>query len=187
MVTVSARGTSKAGQEGRTLLRLLEHGSGPGISLTWPTGNGAQQSLFSIFNRCFGMVTAVMDPSGMLYIDQGRRGSPWQVSMDAYSGFVRQPTGSRIRAEETRANRIRTYHGLRGQNSLVRVFPRSVDAVILGGLSRLIGSSYKTADRINARYEMNGRRLEVRDIRVDGKPIPGIISVAPYQSCGGLA
>ena len=187
MVTVSARSSTRTVQEGRTLLRLLEHGSGPGISLTWPSGNPAQQRLFDVFNRCYGMVTAVMDSSGMLYIDQGRRGSPWQVSMDAYSGFVRQPTGSSIQKEAQRADRIRNYHGLRGQNGLVRVFPRSVDAVILGGLSRLIGRSYKTAGRINARYEMNNGRLEVRDVRVDGKLIPGVISVEPYQSCGGLA
>ncbi|RED53551.1 hypothetical protein [Aestuariispira insulae] len=183
---VSASQSKSEVQAGRSLLRLLEHGSGPAIEIAWPSSNRERMALFDSFNACFGMVTAVMDRSGMLYREGGRSGKPWQVSMDAYSGFVRQPSGAVIQAEEKKAALIRRQHRLAGPSTMVRVFPRSVDAVILGGLSRLIGHRYKQARVIHARYQKSGRGLEIRSIMVDGTPVSGTISVEAYRHCGGL-
>ena len=186
VVTVSASHSKAEVQTGRTLLRLLEHGSGPLIEIAWPARQQDRLALYESFDRCFGMVTAVMDRSGMLYRDGGRPGQPWQVSMDAYSGFVRQPTGATIQDEEIRANSIRRRHNLARQTNMVRVFPRSVDAVILGGLSRLIGRSYKEAGVIRARYRRVAGGLEIHSISMDGNSLPGRISVRAERQCGGL-
>ena len=51
---------------GRPLLRLLEHGDGPRIDIAWPTDPRERSALFDTFERCYGMVVALVAESGDL-------------------------------------------------------------------------------------------------------------------------
>jgi hypothetical protein len=48
----------------------------------------------------------------------------------------------------------------------VRLFPRGVDAVVLGGLGQIIGPGYLKYKTIRARYQLTRDRITVVDVRV---------------------
>ena len=122
------------------------------------------------------MKTAVMDSAGQLYTAAGG-GRPWRINLDRYSGFVRQVSGRLSPAE---ASELRALQRLRSSRvSSVRIFPRSVDARLLGGLGQLLGKSYRSMGRIRATYRMTGSGVSVGQITADGKPIPGEIILRP--------
>ena len=165
--------------EGRTLLRLLEHGSGPTIELAWPDAAGNRENLFALLGRCFGMQVALMDAEGRLYVADSQPNAPWNLNLDRFSGFIREPSGDLSRQERRAAERVRAHHAVLGSASPVRVFPRIVDAHLLGGLRRLVGESYATAQAIRARYRLSGRRLVVEQIVADGRMIEGRLELPP--------
>ncbi len=165
--------------EGRTLLRLLEHGSGPSIELAWPDAARQREILFALLGRCFGMQVALMDTTDRLYIASGRPTVPWTLNLDRFSGFIREPAGVLSRQERRAAERVRVHHGGLRTATPVRVFPRQVDARLLGGLRRLIGESYATVQAIRARYRASGRRLVVEQIVADGRAVPGRLELPP--------
>ena len=92
-VQLSVDTTGKVAQEGRALLRLLEHGSGPTIEIGWPRDSRERQHLYRTLAGCFGMKPILMDGSGNLYTQEGARGHKWEINLDRFSGFVRQPAG----------------------------------------------------------------------------------------------
>lgn len=168
---------------GRTLLRLLEHGSGPAIEIAWPADRGASRRLFSALSACYGMVSAVMQRDGTLYRATGPRGRPWRPDMDRYSSFLRDPAGRSLSVEAEKARQIRSHHDLGRDSRPVRLFPRDVDARILGGLRRLAGQDYAKADRIRARYRLTPAGLSVTALTVDGRQKPGQVNVPPKTAC----
>lgn len=186
-VHVSVETGGAVAQEGRALLRLLEHGSGPGIEIAWPAGNGQQTRLYQTLARCYGMRSIVMDGRGNLYVAEGARGHKWDLNLDRFSGFVRQPAGYVAAEERGQAETIRRYHGLGGTAGLVRIFPRAVDAVLLGGLQQILGDGYRDARAIHAVYRLEGNRLFVENIERDGMPVGGRIAFASLSrgACGG--
>ena len=169
---------------GRALLRLLEHGSGPRVEIAWPGDTRERDSLFERFRRCHGMAVAVMDGRGRLYTADGPPGHAWDINLDRYSGFVRQSDRlvSRFQAAEVRA--VRRRHPGLGGGRAVHVFPRAADAVLLGGLERLVGDGYGRAGAIHAVYLLAGGRVFVDDIRVEGKAVTGRIELSGTASCG---
>ncbi|MDJ0607754.1 MAG: hypothetical protein QNJ67_02165 [Kiloniellales bacterium] len=173
--------------EGRTLLRLLEYGSGPSIELAWPDRANQRETLYSTLDRCFGMQVALMDGQGRLFISEGRPNTPWALNLDRFSGFIREPAG-RVSGQERRAiDRIRAHHRGVAVAQPVRIFPRSVDARLLGGLQRLLGDRYGKARTIRARYRMDGRRLIVDRVVADGRNVPGRLELPPLGGCRSLA
>ncbi len=163
-------------REGRTLLRLLEHGRGPGIEIAWPAGRAGRQQLFHRFAACFGMRLALVDADGKLFAEGGVRGQSWAPNLDRYSDFVRRPAGRLTASERRRAGAIAVHHGRRG--ALVRVFSRRVDALLLAGLSQLVGPGYRAARTIRARYRQVAGRLSVEDVSVDGRAVAGRIELS---------
>ncbi|MCZ6495430.1 MAG: hypothetical protein O6924_04550 [Alphaproteobacteria bacterium] len=171
-------------REGRTLLRLLEYGRGPTIEIAWPENQRTRDRLYRKFRECFGMRNAVMTPDGRLYGETGPRGVPWDINLDRYSGFVRHPAGRTIAAERARARDISARHGIHGR--LVRVFPRNVDAVILGGLNQVIGGTYRGAKTITATYRKRRGRLVLGAIKVNGRPREGVVDISVVKRRGCL-
>jgi hypothetical protein len=171
--------------EGRVLLRILEHGSGPVIEIAWPQDSGARRQLFQRFQACFGMELALMDEDGSLFIADGIRGQKWDLSLDRYSGFVRQTSGRLTADEDRQVQHIRAFHGGLVRTASVRIFPRKVDAILLGGLRQLIGGRYEAVGSIHASYRMMGNQVLVEVIVADGEPIQGHIelSSAARSSC----
>lgn len=182
VVAVSAQ-SSEGRRDGGVLLRLREHGSGPGVEIGWPRGASARSRLFDHMDRCLALRSAVMDGAGRLYVADPRGGTPgprgsWRPDRDRYSGFVRQPRGYLAPAERSLRGRLAARHGLPASARVVRLFPRAVDAALLSGLSRLLGPAYRDAGRITGSYRLSGGRLAVTDLRVDGRPVAGTITLA---------
>jgi hypothetical protein len=168
--------SAKAANSGRVALRILEHGKGPEIELAWPNSVRASDQLYRRFTACYGMKTAVMDGAGQLYTASGGA-RPWRTNLDRYSGFVRQVSG-RLSPEE--ASELRALQRLRrAKVSSVRIFPRAVDARLLGGLGQLLGKSYRSMGRIRATYRMTPAGVSVGDITADGKAVAGEIILRP--------
>jgi hypothetical protein len=167
--------------EGRALLRMLEVGNGPALEIAWPSNIDTRSRLYQILRRCYGMQTALMRGKGELYIAKGVPGDPWHLNRDAISGFVRQPAGSLTSAERHVVNEIEQYHHLT-VGAPVRVFPRAVDATLLGGLRRLIGRTYAEHELIRARYSLSESRVSIVNISVNDREVPGTI-VLPRTAC----
>ena len=171
----------KTASKGRALLRVLEHGKGPMLQISWPGGRQARARLSQQLRQCFGMQLALMDGRGQLFVAESRRGESWRPNRDYYSGFVRQTAGRLPEAERQTVRQIRQRHGPVG--SEVHIFPRRVDALTLGALQNLVGSRYDTAISITASYDLSGSRLRIRDFRVDGVLIAGIIDLSAVRHC----
>jgi len=80
---------------------------------------------------------------------------------------------------------VRFYHGLIPEANVVRVFPRVVDAALLGGLKRLMGEAYSSARTIRAHYRKTQSGLIVEAIAYEGGDVLGAISFSPLggSSC----
>lgn len=180
-VHVSVKSTGSIAKEGRALLRLLEHGSGPTIEIAWPTGGSQRRSLYRALSGCFGMQAILMDGAGNLFSAKGQRGQKWEINLDRYSGFVRQPAGWVAPEERARADAIRSYHGFGWQKNVVRVFPRQVDSVLLGGLQQILGADYRQVRHIRASYRQEGGILFVDGIEADGMKVEGRIAFNPKR------
>ena len=165
--------------EGRTLLRMLEHGSGPTIEIAWPEQRFGQTRLYRRFNDCFGLRVAVLASEDRLYISASPPGAPWHPNLDAYSGFMRQHDTSASEAEARELRRIRDRHRLPRQSAAVRIFPRNVDALLLGGLQQIVGADYAKRKTIRARYALRRNRVFVEGVQADGRRIAGRIDLTP--------
>ena len=176
-------------REGRTLLRLLEHGSGPDIELAWPDSATRRARLYRRLRDCYGVRVALMDGRDRLFAARGTVGAAWNLNLDRYSGFIRRPAGRLAQGEAEAAARIRAYHGELPGARPVRVFPRRVDALLLGGLNRIVGPGYADRRTIRARYRLDGARLLVERVEADGHALPGRIdlSTAAPRACRNAA
>lgn len=162
----------------RTLLRLLEFGKGPSITIAWPAGGNARTRLYQIFTRCLGMRTALLDARGRLYTSDQAPGRNWRPNLDRFSSFMRRPSGVLSDAENREIMAIQKHHSLT-EGTPVRLFPRRVDAVLLGGLKRIVGDRYETDANITAAYRLNGSDVMVDNVRVNGdKSKRGIIPLS---------
>ena len=163
--------------EGRSLLKLLEHGKGPSVEIEWPTSATLRRRLYNIFKQCYGMRIALMHMNGRLFDETSRPGQAWSVNLDRYSGFMRQSTVGTVLDEYRTIRRIRARHGL-GKATAVRLFPRETDAMLLGGLRNLIGKDYNHVKRIQARYQISGTIVSIANITIDAKPVAGRIELS---------
>lgn len=170
--------------EGRALLRILEHGSGPTIDIAWPAASGERERLYHHLKNCFGMRPALMDAAGRLYAAEGRPGQPWAINLDRHSGFVRQVHGQVTADERQDIRSITVHHAGLGEAAPVRVFPRAVDALLLGHLRHAVGDDYTQARVIRAAYRFSGSGVAVESIEVDGRRIAGRIDLAAAASRG---
>ncbi|MDJ0943113.1 MAG: hypothetical protein QNJ30_06595 [Kiloniellales bacterium] len=164
--------------DGRRLLRLLEHGSGPLVELAWPAQRSERARLYRRLSACYGMQVALLDRDDRIFLARGEAGTPWDINRDRYSGFIRRPSGSLSDEERAAAARIRSHHSGLSQAHPVRLFPRQVDALLLGGLRQLVGEGYGGLRSIRARYRLAGRRLFLEEISADGRRLAGRVDLS---------
>lgn len=168
---------------GRALLRLLEHGKGPSVEIAWPDSPARRGELYRWLKRCTGMRDAVMDGGGRLFAATGPAGAPWRMNLDRYSGFLRVPAGVPVPEESRTFATIGARHSLADWRP-VRIFPRAVDAVLLGGLQRIIGGAYGGARTITAAYRLQGSRVFLDSIRVNGRSLAGEVELTATARAG---
>ena len=164
--------------EGRRLLRLLEHGSGPTVELAWPARESDRIHLYQRLRACYGMQVALLDRDDQIFVAEGAPGSAWKINRDRYSGFIRRPSGSLSDEERDAAKRIRDHHHGLSRARPIRVFPRRVDAYLLGGLRQLVGEDYDKVRTIRARYRLVGERLLLEEVTADGGRVAGRVNLS---------
>jgi len=164
--------------QGRVLLRLLEHGQGPAIELAWPQDAGERAQLYRRFRDCLGMRVALSRRAGELFVAEGPPGKSWRPNGDRYSGFARQPSGRLAAAEQEDLRAIARRHGLSPRSPAMRIFPRRVDAQLLGGLEHILAGGYGQTKDIRAHYHLRGDAVLVDGIQADGRPIAGSITLS---------
>lgn len=164
--------------DGRRLLRLLEHGSGPSVELAWPARSSDRVQLYQRLRACYGMQVALLDRDDRIFIAEGAPGSAWEINRDRYSGFIRRPSGSLSDEERDAAKRIRDHHDGLPLARPIRVFPRRVDALLLGGLRQVVGADYGKVRTIRARYRLVGKRLFLEEITADGGRVAGRVNLS---------
>ncbi len=167
---------SRIRKAGRVLLKLREHGKGPTVEIAWPDTGAARRRLYRRLVRCYGMRAAVLDGQDRLFAPTGPAGSPWNIDLDRFSGFLRSPAGQPIPEESRVFATIAARHQLQNWRP-VRIFPRNVDAVLLGGLQHIVGGRYGSARLITAAYISRGSRLILGSVRVDGRALPGAVDL----------
>lgn len=176
--------TQKSVKEGRALLKMLEIGRGPVIEVVWPQKSADRSRLYRLLTSCHGMKTALLTDNRRLFTADTAPGQSWNVNRDAVSGFIRKPSGVLTDTERAVIRRIKVRHGLETGDA-VRLFPRGVDAVMLGGLGQIVGPGYLKYKTIRARYALVGDRITVNDVRVDGSARPGRIALPKINRCIG--
>lgn len=159
---------------GRALLRIMEHGSGPLVEIGWPSNSKKSENLYSILQKCFGMRVGLVDPNGDIYLELGEKGLPWSPNLDQFSGFVRKSMGTVARYEKKEEKTIRIHHNFWKPADLVRFMPRTVDAYLLGNLASIIGPEYQQAKLVRATYDLQMgipvvTRIVVDDVELEGK------------------
>lgn len=172
----------KAAVEGRALLKMLETGKGPVIEIAWPANPGDRSRLYRLLTACHGMQTAMLVDRSKIFSADGPPGSDWRVNRDAVSGFVRRPAGVLTEAERAVIRRIKTHHGMHF-GTPVRLFPRTVDATLLGGIGQIVGPGYLKYKTIRARYRLSGNRIAIVDIQADQEKRPGGITLPRSRRC----
>jgi hypothetical protein len=186
--TVGTTDTTPLMERGRPLLRLLEYGDGPSIDIAWPYNSRGRKALFQSFTDCYGMRLALMDSNGDLYSDLNPSG-PWQINRDRYSGFVRQSGALGTTSERAWSRRILNRHPRAAGSATIRIFPRAMDALLIGGLAHLLGDGYRATKSIGARYLQTGNTILIDDILADGLPVAGRIDLtaAGSRHCRALS
>lgn len=174
---------AEAPPDGRVLLRLLEHGSGPGIEIRWPMEAAERERLYRVLKRCYGMRLALLDSQNRLFVEDGARGRAWRPNLDRFSGFVRRPLGTLAGGERRQAAAIRARHGALGAAVPVRLFPRPVDALLLGGLRTLIGDGYGDRRTIRAQYRLAGSAVIIEGVTVNGRSVAGRVDLSRVARC----
>jgi len=164
--------------EGRAYLKILEQGAGPGIEIRWPSESSQRDRLYSVLVQCLGMRTGLLDGEGRLFLGDGQKGQPSTLDGERYSGFVRRPEGAIARDEEREIARVRGFHQVRASASAARIFPRRVDAYLIGGLRQLVGDGYLKTKSVRATYRLKNGRPVVDSIVADGRRIDGGIDLA---------
>ncbi len=175
--------STETAADGRVLLRLLEHGSGPGIEIRWPAEAAERERLYRVLKRCYGMRLALLDSQNRLFVEDGDAGRAWRPNLDRFSGFVRRPLGPLAGGEHRQAAAIRARHGALGSAQPVRLFPRPVDALLLGGLRNLIGDAYGDRRTIRAQYRLTGGAVIIEGVSVNGRSVAGRIDLSRVARC----
>ena len=163
---------------GRVKLKVMELGKGPLIEIAWPPQQQAQSHLQRWMEQCADMEIALINGAGDLFIDTGERGKRWELNLDRYSGFVREVGRNSRIVDATKVASIRSKHGAAVQGAApVAVFSRKVDAQLLGGIGRIVGSRYMDSRKITARYVMKQGTPVVTALQVDGESVSGEIEL----------
>lgn len=175
---------------GEAVLRAVAAGEGPDVTLLWPRAVADRRRLAGHLLRCGGLAVALM-AGGRLWRLDDPAGRPWNwAGAGAGAGFsplLRRADGHAAEAGEGLAARIRRHHGLPGGlrgGALVTLVSRAYDRRLLGGLARLIPQGRPVSGQVTAAYALEGERLFLTDIRVDGRPLTSRIALGRIGRCG---
>ena len=169
-------------KDGRKLLRILEAGKGPVVTLSWPGRKAEREKVYHSLSQCYSMKTVVYVEHSGLYRREDTSGTKWALNRDLMSTFIRQPSGGFSAREKGIIESIKSKH-LLSSGIPVRIFPRSVDAALLGGLKRIIGKSYPSAETISAEYFLYSGGVGLKNVRRNRMNVDGRFALPRLGRC----
>ncbi len=173
-------------RRGRVLLQLLESGTGPNVIIAWPSAADEQERLAAVLARCYGMELALLRRDNTVLRAADPPGTSRPLDLDRWSRFPRAPSGVVTAFERSIEADLRRHHRAAGglfDSRPVRLFPREVDAALLGGLEALLGRDYAEAKEIHLAYELRDATVRLVDLRRDGAPVPGALALPKVGTC----
>lgn len=144
------------------------------LEFLWPADRQRHARIYTHLASCLGVQTGIIDSASRVHLGQGG-GRSFNTAM--HSPFVRlvhRPVDPR----ESRAiDRIRDRQGAAaGSGRAVRVFRRSHDMWLLAALNRAFGG-LPSNGRVTAEYNLQGGRLYLGKLTLDGRRYEGRISL----------
>jgi hypothetical protein len=130
-----------------------------------------------VLKKCHGMRIALLDKKQQLFVRESRSGEKWQINLDRYSMFMRQISGRSVDLERQTISQLKRHHSGIGHATPMRIFTRRMDAYVLGGLDQILGAGYRSRKTTQARCRLNGDKISITDIVVDGISHKGQIEV----------
>ncbi|MEQ8395347.1 hypothetical protein [Thalassobaculum sp.] len=168
------------GDRGRLLLDRIEKGEGPSIEIAWPDDPASRRRLLQHLERCAGW-TVLLLSGGKLWRAGDPPGLSWTPNPEQVpSGLLRDVEG--MATDGAMIAAIRTRHGLSAGIPVASV-ERAWDAKLLGGLDRLLDSSW-TGGAVRARYAIGADRLTIADITLNGSAVAGTVDLGAVSRCG---
>ncbi len=186
--TVALRPGDSMQRRGRVLLQLLESGSGPNVVIAWPSAEAERERLAAVLARCYGMELGLLRRDNSVLRADDPPGVAQPIDFDRWSRFPRAPSGVVTAFERAIEADLRRHH--RGASGLfdsrpVRLFPRAIDAALLGGLETLLGEHYADSQDIQLGYQLDDGEVRLTDLRRDGVPVPGALTLPKLGRCSG--
>lgn len=151
---------------------------GPGIEIGWPESASERERLFRAF-RCLGMELAIFNQrSTRFYRLEEPIGDSWGFDPAQYSTYLRFVDTPASPEEARTFHRIAARHGVDGH--WVRIFPKVLDQRLLSQLG-----DARQAQRVRADYRLEGDRLRVQNVRINGRPVAGAFQLTSVPAgCG---
>jgi len=167
-------------KKGRALLKIMEHGKGPAIEIAWPDDAGDQDRLYKILSNCLNVQTVLYEQNDRFFREGGT--ANWRPNPDRYSGYMRAVAGHLPRTEKQLVRRIRQHNPSSSTASIIRLFPRALDARLLGGIHNIIqqykGRGFLGTHIIKGRYLLEEPYLYAIIKTIDGKDFNAKILLA---------
>ncbi|MFT4926376.1 MAG: hypothetical protein ACI8WB_002474 [Phenylobacterium sp.] len=148
------------------LLQQVEAGNGPVIEIAWPKGFAKRKRLYNMLVNCQGVQLGILADDTV---------HPITANKGLYSRLVRVVSGVMLPQEH------REYQSSRFQGTPVRLFPRALDGRLMAGLRQLstqLAMPFQTLSSVRGLYVMQGKRLYIQDLIMDGQMIPGQVLLA---------
>lgn len=142
----------------------------PNIQIHWPRNRLEKVALYNRLIGCHGLQHAVLVSSGALYRMDDPPGTAWQIDLEIVSSLFRQPHGRLTEAEAMREKEIRERHALGTRGRLIRLFPRTVDVLLLNDLGRIGTGGLAEVTEVSGRYILRGGKVAIADLKLDGRP-----------------
>ena len=164
--------------KGRVMLRNIEHGKGPSITVHWPQNDQNVNRLYQVMTRCFGMQSLVLGNDQEFYDLKGKA----EPNTDYFSHYMRYASGM-LPLPESRLRAL----AVAKQGKLVRLYPRNFDALLLGVLSDYANlKDGKTIDElsIEGRLGLEGQHdVRLTHVVINQQKIPLVVSLNDVNLC----
>ena len=169
-------------RRGRALLHMVSAGRSPLIAVRWPTTAAQRAKLYRLLRRCYGMTLAYRSKDdGRLWVEgEASNASNHRNSLARYySPLLRSVEGTPIALEERDRRRLRQQQQVPVSALPLRLLPRAVDALLVGGLGHAAGGRFSGSGTISAAYRQLDNQVWVEAIVIDGHRSEVRIDLSP--------
>lgn len=140
------------------------------LEFLWPADRRSHARIYANLTQCLGVENGVIDSNRKVHLGAGG-GRRFNAALHSpFMRLVDQPVDPR---ERRIIERLRNgQHGDAGGGMAVRVFRRAHDMRLLAALNRAFGG-LPSAGHVTAEYEMDGSRLYLAKLTLDGRAYDG--------------